>query len=465
MNLKGYDFAAGVHLFRVKDKRFVLDAASGALHELDEVASFLIGSLIKNEGEVDEALAETSKIYGLERAEEAYREIEDAHSEGCLFSQDQITEGDFEFPGVPKSLCLNVAHICNMRCSYCFASGGDFGQKSQLMSKETARRAVDLLFRLSKDRKNLEIDFFGGEPLLNMPVVKDTIEYARSMAEKKQKQVSFTLTTNGLNLGAEIRSYLKNEGISVILSLDGRPKVHDMVRRLPSGEGSFSSVFPNIQEMVKLNPLSYYIRGTYTRANLDFSRDFAYLANLGFRHISLEPVIGGGELALKEDHLEVVAREYGQLVDAILELRREGKQVDFFHFNLEQNRGPCLAKRITGCSAGVEYLAVTPEGNIYPCHQFVGLDDFLMGNVEAGITRPDLTDKFRRTNVITKSCRKCWARYYCGGGCHALAFRENNDISLPYKLACDIHKIRLEWALYLTAVEGEVRDKAVLEIS
>ncbi len=450
INLRHYNFSANIHLFRMKDIGILLDVNSGAVHVLDDQTFYFVKELIGNRGDWELAQTLTAAAYSPVLAEEIGKELEEAYRAGILFTE----EAEFEFDYgsfFPKSICLNVAHLCNMRCRYCFAQQGSFGQNQGLMSMEVARQAVDFLIRSSGPRKNLELDFFGGEPLLNMDVVKATVEYGRERASQAGKQVSFTLTTNAMTLEEQVRDYLVAEGISVILSLDGRPEVNDRMRILPDGEGTYRRIAPRIQAMVASNPVSYYVRGTFTARNLDFINDFLHLASLGFENISLEPVSGGAPgIALTEEHLPQIALQYEELAEVILAREREGKPLNFFHFNLDLN-GPCLAKRLTGCGAGIEYLAVTPEGDIYPCHQFIGIPEFKMGNVREGMVDESVRQIFAGNTLSQKECRNCWARFHCGGGCHAQAYFQSGDISVPHQLTCLMHQKRLECSFYIAA--------------
>jgi len=370
-----------------------------------------------------------------------------------------------------KALCLNVAHDCDLACRYCFAGQGGFGGRRGLMSAAVARAAVDILLEHSGDVATCEIDFFGGEPLLNLDVVRETVDYADRQGAELGKSFSFTLTTNAFALGPDEAGYLNEAMANVVLSLDGRPRVHDRMRPATGGAPTHDRVLSNIRRFVaQRGDRDYWVRGTYTAHNLDFSRDFAYLAEQGFRNISLEPVVGGtpgptgsgqcggpcgetGRWGLGEEHLEDVAREYVRLADIAFELAAAGRRVNFFHFITEDAEGPCFAKRVRGCGAGREYMAVTPEGDLYPCHQFVGREGFRVGNVVDGRLRPSgpAADVARLWLGSKAACRDCWARYRCSGGCHANAHAATGDLSSPDPLGCALLKARLEAALYLQA--------------
>ncbi|NLV15674.1 MAG: thioether cross-link-forming SCIFF peptide maturase [Syntrophomonadaceae bacterium] len=452
VDLQGYDFSSHLHLFHIKGYDMLLDVNSGSIHVLDEQARSFIQELIKADGNWSVAHKEFAAHYDREMGNEVQRELEQAYHEGSMFSLPEDLLSFNYGHAVPKSICLNIAHICNMRCRYCFAEQGSFGQAREIMSQDVARRAVDFLITASGERNNLELDFFGGEPLLNFDVVKETVAYGRERAAVAGKRFNFTLTTNALNLDEEKRNYLIDEGIAIIMSLDGRPEVNDRMRIHPEGAGTYHDIVSRIREMVAMQPVSYFVRGTFTAENLDFSRDFLHLCELGFENISLEPVTGGEPgIALEEEHLFQIMAEYEELAEIIWAREQDNKPVNFFHFNLELNRGPCLPKRITGCGAGIEYLAVTPGGDIYPCHQFIGQSEFKMGNVaEQGLDQ-SIKDRFAWNTVPHKGCLQCWARFYCGGGCHAAAFFANGDLSKPYQMACAMHKKRLEAAFYLAA--------------
>ncbi len=455
ISLRDYNFSANVHLFQIKDLNIILDVNSGAVHVLDDLAFEFIQELISTRGDWDLAQTCARAKYPLEAVRDTREEIEEAYRKGSLFTAGEEMDIDYS-AFYPKSICLNVAHACNMRCRYCFAEQGSFGQNQGLMDLEVAKQAVDFLIESSGPRRNLELDFFGGEPLLNMKVVKATVDYGRAMAAVAGKQINYTLTTNALRLDETVRDYLISERIAVILSLDGRPEVNDRMRIQPGGEGTYQHITPQILDMVAMKPISYYVRGTFTAQNLDFSNDFLHLINLGLEHISLEPVTGGEpDIALTREHLPQIAAQYEKLADILLASEQEGRPVNFFHFNLDLNRGPCLAKRTTGCGAGIEYLAVTPEGDVFPCHQFIGIPEFKMGNVRGSELDKTVREKFAGNTLAHKECRNCWARFYCGGGCHALAYFENKDMSVPYELACLMHQKRLECSFYMAAKRME----------
>lgn len=427
----------------------MLDVPSGAVHVIDEITWDVMDVYNGANGEAIPALL--AHKYDRGEVLAVLEELQKMQQEGVLFADEARPVEVFEAPAVVKSLCLHIAHDCNLRCTYCFAGSGNFGADRSLMSVEVGRRAIDFLIANSGNRRNSEIDFFGGEPLMNFAVVKEIVKYGREQAARHDKHFKFTLTTNALLLDDEVIQYLNDNNISVVLSLDGRPEVHDHMRPDCGGCGSYARVQPRISRLIaSRNNEGYYVRGTFTRFNPDFDADVLHMADLGYNQLSVEPVVGNGEAyAFTEHDLPEIYAAYDRLVDVYLARRKEGKPFNFFHFNLDINHGPCVAKRLAGCGAGHEYFAVTPDGALYPCHQFVGRDEFKMGDLWQGLVKRDLSQQFRRTHIFNKQdCPDCWARYYCSGGCHANAFAFNNDITLPYKLGCEIQRYRLECALY-----------------
>lgn len=454
LSLANYDFKAHIHLFKWQEHNLLLDVNSGAIHVLDDASCKFISKLMQVKGDFDvarECLAQ--EIPALE-LDEIIAEVSAAIQAGALFTPAEFWPVDLSAMQV-KALCLNVAHACNMKCSYCFASQGDFGMDACLMSLETACQALDFLMEKSGAVKNLEVDFFGGEPLLVAPMLKDLVQYGRKLEKQYNKKINFTLTTNALLLNDEIIQFILDEKLGVILSLDGRPETNDRHRVLRDGSGSYDIIVPKIKNMVDKQPVSYYVRGTFSRKNLDFTRDLQHLVELGFKSISLEPAVGHDNgFSIQEEDLPAVLQEYENLTGLLYNYQLSGKPVDFFHYNLDLQKGPCLAKRISGCGAGVEYLVVTPSGDIYPCHQFVGEAGFLMGNVFTGLLDEEIRLNFSGNHLGNKKeCRNCWARYFCGGGCHANAYHSNNDISIPSKVSCMMHRKRIEGAIYLEAMQ------------
>ena len=450
-----------VHTFTALGCRMAVDVNSGAVHVLDELTYDLLSGA--GEGPLGEALpaglAARLSRYSPEALEEGWRELRELQAQGLLFEKDDYVdpEAAMALPraAVVKALCLHVAHDCNLRCKYCFASTGDFGTGRKIMDVETAKRAVDFVVERSGKRRNIEVDFFGGEPLMAMDTVKRTVEYARSLEETHDKRFRFTITTNGLLLSEENMEYINREMSNVVLSLDGRPQVHDNMRPAANGKGSYQTVVPKFQRLAAgRGTKDYYVRGTFTRENLDFSEDVVHLARLGFRNISVEPASGPADdpYAIRAEDLEQVEREYEKLARW---LRGRGGEINFFHFNVDLSQGPCVVKRLRGCGAGCEYVAVTPEGDIYPCHQFVGRPEYRMGSVFDGSFDMALSGQFAEQNIYTRpACRQCWARFYCSGGCSASNLLVNGDISISNETACAMERKRLECALALRALEA-----------
>ncbi|CEP68007.1 SCIFF radical SAM maturase [Moorella glycerini] len=464
LNLQNVDWQGDVHWFDFEDLCLLLDVNSGAVHIIDAPTRAVLAELRAGEehGTLTEAdwlalLPRSTREWGAGTVLEVCQELAAKQAGGTLFTVDEV--GRAYRPPEPslQALCLHVAHDCNMRCRYCFAGGGPFGGERGLMSRETGYQALDLLFNESGSRPRVEIDFFGGEPLLNFGVVQELVAYGRERAAATGKKISFTLTTNGLGLTPAIEEYLIENQISVILSLDGRPEVHDLNRRTVSGQGTYHLVVPREQHFVAAQGhRDYWVRGTYTSQNLDFTKDILHMVELGFRYLSLEPVVAApeAEYAIKEEDLPRLAREYRYLARAYLEARAKGKPFNFFHFNIDAAAGPCLTKRLTGCGAGTSYLAVTPGGDLYPCHQLVGRRDYCLGNVREGILRPDLREDFRQAYVYNQpACSRCWARFYCSGGCHAANLAATGNLRQPAPVPCAIQKIRLEAAIYVQVKE------------
>lgn len=446
----GYDFNAGIHLFRYHELNILLDVNSGALHVLDELGYRLTEELRTWDGDLEQAISSLGEEFDQQELRQAVAEFRAAQQEGALFTREDKL--DLDLRGLPiKALCLNVAHACNMRCRYCFASQGDFGLKPSLMSLATGQRALEFLIGASGPAKTLEVDFFGGEPLLNAEMIRELVVYGRQREAQTGKRFNFTLTTNGLLLDHDMMDFIIAHDISVIMSLDGRPGTNDRHRILTSGQGSYEQIVPKIRQMVEKKPVSYYIRGTFTRLNPDFSRDLQHIIELGFDAVSLEPAVGPDNgLSIREADLPGVLAEYERITDLLWDYQRSRQPVHFFHYNLDLQKGPCLAKRQSGCGAGVEYLVVTPEGDIYPCHQFVGEKDFHMGNIADGVVDLEIKELFLRNRLTDKAeCLACWARNFCGGGCHANAFHANGDLNRPDRVSCEMHRKRIEGALYL----------------
>ena len=427
-----------VHTFRFHDKFYAYDTGSGALHECDEATARVLSG---EPAEIsDEELKSTlSDIEGLREA-------------GLLYAEEPKTAPVKS--NEVKALCLHICHDCNLRCRYCFADEGAYHNVREMMSLETAKAAIDFLIRESGGRKVLEVDFFGGEPLMNLGVIKETVAYAKAEAAKRGKRFLFTTTTNGLLLDDDAIAFLNAEMENVVLSLDGRKEVHDAVRKTVSGKGSFDAVIEKIKKFVKIRgDKHYYVRGTFTAKNLDFSKDVLFLADEGFDSISLEPVVTDiPDLQIREEHLPRIEREYETLCDEYIRREAEGKGFLFFHFHVDLEGGPCLAKRVSACGAGNEYFSVVPNGDIYPCHQFAGDKKWRMGSVFEGRLDPDIRGQFASSCLFTrKKCGDCFAKFICSGGCSANNYHYNGDINEPYGMTCAMMKKRIECAMHVLA--------------
>lgn len=445
---------AKTHKFELNDRKIILDINSGSVHVVDDLVWDIIDLFEDNE--LNAIINILKPKYEENSIMEAYNEIQELVNNGLLLSvEGSLSDIEYNKDNIVKALCLHVAHDCNLRCKYCFASQGDFHGDRLLMPFEVGKKALDFLVRNSGNRRNLEVDFFGGEPLMNFDVVKQLVAYGRELEKKHNKVFRFTITTNGVLLDKENMKFINENMDNVVLSLDGRKEVNDYMRPTINGHGSYDVIMPKFLEFVRLRDnKSYYVRGTFTRNNLDFGKDVINLYKEGFNSISVEPVVAKPEedYAILEEHLSDILREYEELSKEYIKLNKEGKGFSFFHFMIDLNHGPCFIKRVVGCGAGVEYLAVTPEGDLYPCHQFVGDEEFKMGDVDTGIIKKDIRDSFKNANVYSKEdCKSCWARYYCSGGCHANAYNFNNDITIPYSIGCEMEKKRIECALSVAA--------------
>ncbi len=451
-----------IHSFEKLGNYYVIDVGSGSIHQLDKLAYDLINQVDEDTlrcGKFDGKICSALPNHKKDELEQAFFELHDLIMQNMLYSEDDYTEFSTKLgSSVIKAMCLHVAHDCNLRCAYCFASTGDFGGYRKLMSLDTAKKAIDLLISLSGTRHNLEVDFFGGEPLMNFDVVKDTVSYARSLEKKHNKNFRFTITSNGLLLNDDNIDYINKEMSNVVLSLDGRPDVNDAMRPTVSQTGSYEVIVPKIQKLVqKRNGKEYYVRGTYTRNNLDFQKDIEHLYELGFEQISVEPVVGPetDAYSIRACDFEAIAQSYKLLLQKMI-ANLPQIPFQFFHFLLDLDNGPCAIKRIKGCGCGNEYLAVTPEGDLYPCHQFVGQDEFKMGSVEHGITAIHLQEQFAKAHLLNKEeCQNCWAKFHCSGGCNANNFSFNHDILSPHTLSCELEKERLECAIVWAAEKSK----------
>ncbi len=447
-----------IHKFSMNGYNIVLDVNGGAVHVLDDVAYDLLD--FYKEKSKEEILEVLKSKYQEEQINEAYKEISNLEKEGLLYTEDtyQYHPSFVNREPVVKALCLNVAHDCNLKCKYCFAAQGDFGGEKELMSFEVGKAAIDYLIANSGSRKNLEIDFFGGEPLMNFEVVKQLVDYGRSIEKDYNKNIRFTITTNGVLLNDEIIDYINENMHNVVLSLDGRKEINDNMRPTLNDKGSYDITLPRFKKLVEKRAKDkyYYIRGTFTRDNLDFSKDVMHFADLGFKLTSVEPVVGdeSNPYALREEDLPKIFEEYERFAVEYADRQLQGDGFKFFHFMIDLNQGPCVIKRITGCGAGNEYISVTPNGDIYPCHQFVGNEEFKMANIfdEEIVLPENLKNVFREAHVYTKEeCKQCWNKFYCSGGCHANAINFNNDISKPYELGCEMQRKRTECSIMIQA--------------
>ena len=451
-----------VHQYKNNGYNIVLDVNSGAIHIVDDLTYDVIA--LWEETSREEIIQRLNKTYDEAEIKEAIEEIEELQKNGDLFTPDDYEEyiGDVtKRPTVVKALCLHIAHDCNLACRYCFAEEGEYHGRRALMSYEVGKAALDFLIANSGNRRNLEVDFFGGEPTLNFQVVKDLVAYGREQEKIHNKNFRFTLTTNGVLLNDDIMEFANKEMDNVVLSIDGRKEVNDYMRPFRGGQGSYDVIVPKFQKFAdSRNQERYYVRGTYTHHNLDFSKDVLHLADLGFKQISVEPVVAQetDDYAIREEDLPQLFAEYDALAKEMVKRKKEGKAFNFFHFMIDLEGGPCVAKRLSGCGSGTEYLAVTPWGDLYPCHQFVGNEDFLMGNVFEGLKRTDIRDSFKSCNVYSKEkCRECFARFYCSGGCVANSYNFHGDIHNTYDIGCALQKKRVECAIMIKAAEAEIQ--------
>jgi uncharacterized protein len=472
-----------VHQFKNNGYNIVLDVNSGMIHVVDDLCYDIIEmyegydqeSILKamvekyskpeNATMITEQVDERNELIHDTEAltaliKEAIGDIEHLVQEGALFTKDIYEEYIRDFKQrstVVKALCLHIAHDCNLACKYCFAEEGEYKGHRELMSYEVGKKALDFLIANSGNRKNLEVDFFGGEPLMNWQVVKDLVKYGREQEILHNKNFRFTLTTNGVLLDDDVMEFANREMSNVVLSIDGRKEVNDNMRPSRNGKGSYELILPKFKKLAESrNQTNYYVRGTFTHNNLDFSEDVKHLADLGFKQISVEPVVALPEDAysIKEEDLPVLFEEYDRLAKMMLEYKQQGKDFNFFHFMIDLTGGPCVAKRLSGCGSGTEYLAVTPWGDLYPCHQFVGIPEYLMGNVDDGIVKPELREEFKVCNVYSKEkCRNCFAKFYCSGGCAANSFKFHGDINDAYDIGCELQKKRVECAIMLKAAD------------
>ncbi|MEG1887431.1 MAG: thioether cross-link-forming SCIFF peptide maturase, partial [Oscillospiraceae bacterium] len=447
-----------VHKFKSGNLFLALDVFSGGVHVLDELSYELLDFAGENMGQIcPESAYKALFKYDKSEIDECYAELYSLYDNKMLFTIDDTYEKIAAAMGAApvKSMCLNVAHDCNLRCEYCFAAKGDFGQGRMLMPLEVGKKAIDFMIEHSTGRKNLELDFFGGEPLMNFDVVKGVVEYARSIENEHGKNFRFTITTNGLLLNDEIIDYINKEMFNVVLSIDGRPEVNDRMRVFQNGKGCYDMIIPKFKNLVaKRGDKNYYVRGTFTKENLDFTNDVLHLYKSGFDQISVEPVVCDETLpyALNFDDIPVVLNEYDKLANEIVKIKKSGKHINFFHFMLDLEAGPCAIKRLRGCSAGNEYIAITPEGDIYPCHQFVGVNEFKMGNLNDGTFDNDMKKDFSQINVYKKEdCKNCFAKFFCSGGCTANNYFYANGVYNVHKTSCEFQRKRLECSIAIQA--------------
>jgi len=440
-----------IHKFSQSGLFFVLDVPSGSVHIVDEAVYDIVDFFAHKS--LDELIKLFENKHTRQTVTECYGEIDGLARAGLLFSKDVYEDIPLSQAGQPvvKALCMHIAHDCNLRCAYCFGGGGAFLGERALMPLDTARAAIDFLIGNSGGRKNLEVDFFGGEPLMNFDVVKQTVAYARQRETAAGKKFSFTLTTNGMLLNDDIIDYVNEHMDNVVLSLDGRKPVNDRFRKTASGGGSYETALGNFKRFTERRQrANYYIRATFTAHNLDFARDVTHLYELGFKRISAEPVIAPADCdyAIKESDIDAICAEYDRLTEQMLEIKKADGGFVFFHYNIDLTGGPCVYKRLAGCGAGAEYMSVTPDGSLYPCHQLAGNPKYILGNVKNGIINSDVRNLFSHSNVYNKPrCAECWAKFYCGGGCAASAININGDIDKPYEIGCALLKKRTECAI------------------
>lgn len=446
-----------VHCYKNNGYNIVLDSNSGSVHAVDEVAFEVIDKYESRSKEeiILELCAKYPEITA-DDIEEIFQDIEELKKEGKLFSEDKFKDLQIDIKARPtqlKALCLHIAHDCNMCCKYCFAGEGEYSGDRSLMSFEVGKRALDFLIEQSGSRKNLEVDFFGGEPLLNFDVVKQLVAYARSIEKEKGKNFRFTLTTNGVLLNDEVMEWANKECYNVVLSLDGRKETNDRMRRTRNDKGTYDLILPKFQKMAKeRNQQGYYIRGTYTHYNTDFANDILHLADLGFEQLAMEPVVTDPKMdyALQESDIPKLKNQYDLLAKEMCKRNREGKGFTFFHYMIDLEGGPCIYKRISGCGVGTDYMAVTPWGDLYPCHQFVGDEKFLLGNVFDGVKNTDIVNEFKLCNVYSReACQDCFAKLYCSGGCSANAYHTTGKITGTCDMSCELHRKRVENAIMI----------------
>lgn len=445
-----------IHKFEQCGLKIVIDVNSGAIHIIDDVVYDILDYYEENKDIKDfESLLPN---YTKEQLEEGLKDIKYLIDENMLFTDDVYKEMVLKNNETSfiKAMCLNIAHDCNLKCKYCFAEEGEYHGSRSMMSAEVGKKAIDFVIKSSGPRKNIEVDLFGGEPLMNFNVIKEIVDYARSIEKDHNKNIRFTMTTNATLLNDEIMDYIDKNMGNIVLSIDGRPEVNDNIRVRYDGSGTYDAIMPKIKKMVEKRDKSkqYYVRGTFTRENLDFFEDVMLMANEGFKEISNEPVVleEGHPLSLRKEDLTVIFEQYDKLTEEMIKREKEGNGFKFYHFAMDINGGPCVYKRVSGCGAGHEYVAVTPDGDIYPCHQFVGNKEFKLGSLDDGNIDENLTTLFKNGNVYNKpKCEDCWAKFYCSGGCQANNYNFNKDIHVPYDLGCEMIKKRVECSIAMRA--------------
>ncbi|MGN0334631.1 MAG: thioether cross-link-forming SCIFF peptide maturase [Lachnospiraceae bacterium] len=461
-----------VHQYQLNGFHIVLDTCSGAIHVVDEVAYDMIA--LYPDKSKEEIITELMGKYGdrddvtEDELRLCLQDIEELKKSGQLYTEDTFESmaGTFKerSGNVVKALCLHVAHTCNLNCSYCFASQGKYHGERALMSFEVGKRALDFLIENSGSRRNLEVDFFGGEPLMNWEVVKDLVKYARSVEKEHNKNFRFTLTTNGVLIDDDVIEFANKEMSNVVLSLDGRKEIHDLTRVDYAGNGSYEKIVPKFQKLVESRGgKGYYMRGTFTHANPDFTKDVFHMVDLGFTELSMEPVVAAADdpMALTAEDLEIVKEQYEILAKEMIKRKKEGRGFTFYHYMIDLTGGPCIYKRISGCGSGTEYMAVTPWGDLYPCHQFVGEEQYKLGDIWNGVTNESLREDFRSCNAYARpECKDCWAKLYCSGGCAANAYHASGTIRGVYEPGCELFRKRIECAIMIKVAEDAAKGDA-----
>lgn len=458
-----------IHQYKLNGYNIVLDVFSGSVHNVDDLAYDIIELFEDCQCEeiVEKMLNKYKDNPEITRDEiwDCIEDVQELKDEGLLFTEDCYESYACDFKNKSKSikaLCLHVAHTCNLNCEYCFAAQGKYHGERAVMTNETGKRALDFLIENSGKQKNLEVDFFGGEPLMNWDVCKQLVKYARSREEETGKKFRFTLTTNGMLVDDDVIEFSNKEMNNVVMSLDGRKEIHDNLRKTVTGKGSYDTIVPKFQKFAKARgDKEYYVRGTYTHNNIDFTKDLFHMADLGFDRLSIEPVVCAPDdpYALKEEDLPILFEQYEILAKEMIKRDREGKGFVFYHYMIDLKGGPCIYKRISGCGSGTEYLAVTPWGDLYPCHQFVGDEKFLMGNIWDGVKNNEMREEFKKCNAYARpDCKNCWAKLYCSGGCAANAYHATGSITGTYEYGCELFKKRMECAIMIQVAESGDED-------